>query len=113
MLQEVPNALSAEEVVIETTETLSESYTGPKETVSYDKPNENKDKTSAKRIAPDGGWGWVVCFSSMLINGIVFGIVNSFGIIYVRMVKEHEHNVPNIGFKTCEYTFYTCALNIP
>ena len=30
---------------------------------------------------PDGGWGWVVCFSSFSINVISFGIYMTFGVL--------------------------------
>ncbi|CAI9737045.1 monocarboxylate transporter 10-like [Octopus vulgaris] len=51
-------------------------------------------------VPPDGGWGWVVCIASLWVNGLVFGILNSYGIIYVPMLKIYGTNDPNISFKT-------------
>lgn len=51
-------------------------------------------------VPPDGGWGWVVCFTSMLTNGTVFGVINTFGIIYVVMVDEYAKGDPNVSLKT-------------
>ncbi|KAJ8314780.1 hypothetical protein KUTeg_006930 [Tegillarca granosa] len=36
----------------------------------------------------------------MLMNGIIFSIINTFGIIYARMVKENQQSVQNVAFKT-------------
>ncbi|GAB1605526.1 monocarboxylate transporter 10-like isoform X2 [Argonauta hians] len=49
---------------------------------------------------PDGGWGWVVCFASLWVNGLVFGILNSYGIIYIVMRDIYGKNDPNISLKT-------------
>ena len=40
-------------------------------------------------VPPDGGWGWVVCLASLWANGTVFGIINTFGIIYVQMRDQY------------------------
>ena len=53
---------------------------------------------------PDGGWGWVVCLASFWTNGTIFGILNTFGILYVKMLEEYDNGDPNLRFKTCEYT---------
>ena len=37
-------------------------------------------------VPPDGGWGWMVVFSSFLIHIIADGIVYSFGIFFVEFV---------------------------
>ncbi|XP_007556075.1 monocarboxylate transporter 10 isoform X1 [Poecilia formosa] len=39
-------------------------------------------------VHPEGGWGWVVMLASMWCNGSVFGIQNSFGILYVSLLNE-------------------------
>ncbi|KAF6728357.1 Monocarboxylate transporter 10 [Oryzias melastigma] len=38
-------------------------------------------------VHPEGGWGWVVMLSSMWCNGTVFGIQNSFGLLFVELLK--------------------------
>jgi len=60
----------------------------------------------AQFTPPDGGWGWVVCFTSMLTNGTVFGVINTFGIIYVVMVDSYPTDDENVSFKTCKYPSY-------
>ena len=43
--------------------------------------NARKSETFVKALVPDGGWGWIVCFSCLVGNIAVGGIVLSFGII--------------------------------
>ena len=65
--------------------------------VSQKKPMLNgKDAEAGPRpvdsdvfVPPDGGWGWVVCLASLWANGTVFGIINTFGIIYVQMRDQY------------------------
>lgn len=52
---------------------------------------------------PDGGFGWIVCFAAMIINGTVFGIINSFGILFVPLVDKYSKIDSSIAFKTCKY----------
>lgn len=52
---------------------------------------------------PDGGWGWVVCLVSFWTNGIIFGILNTFGILYVRILDEFDNGEKDLAFKACEY----------
>lgn len=59
-------------------------------------------------VPPDGGWGWVVCITSLLTNGTAFSILNTFGIIYVYLIKEYAHGDPDISFKTCKYEQFFC-----
>ena len=54
-------------------------------------------------VPRDGGWGWLVCLCSFYTNGMVSGLMNSFGIIYVVMLDEYAPDDPNISFKTCKY----------
>jgi len=40
---------------------------------------------------PDGGfWAWLVMISCFLVNGIIFGIINTFGILFVQLKKDME-----------------------
>lgn len=54
-------------------------------------------------VHPEGGWGWVVMLASMWCNGSVFGIQNSFGLMFLSLLREFgsEHD-PDLRFKTCE-----------
>ncbi|GFS13851.1 monocarboxylate transporter 10 [Elysia marginata] len=67
---------------------------------------------------PDGGWGWMVCLTSMTTNGIVFGLINCFGILYVALRDKYAKDDPNISFKTAwvgsvntGVTFFMCMIS--
>ena len=47
----------------------------------------NIENTSNFKIR-DGGWGWVVLFSSFFIHFIMDGIINSIGGIYLNILKD-------------------------
>ncbi|XP_071800962.1 monocarboxylate transporter 10-like [Asterias amurensis] len=47
-------------------------------------------RASAFIIPKDGGWGWVVCLASLWTNGTIFGIINSFGVMYEKIYEEVE-----------------------
>ncbi|KAK7487597.1 hypothetical protein BaRGS_00021147, partial [Batillaria attramentaria] len=51
-------------------------------------------------IPPDGGWGWVVCVTSLWVNGCVMGTVSSFGILYDFVRRQHSED-SQASFKTC------------
>lgn len=62
-------------------------------------------------VPPDGGWGWVVCFASLWANGTVFGIINTFGIVYVQMREHYAKNDPEVSLKTGDVCFFFFSLN--
>ncbi|KAG7208740.1 hypothetical protein KM043_014936 [Ampulex compressa] len=39
-----------------------------------------------KMVPPDGGWGWVVLFSALLVNFLIPGTVKSFGVLFVEFL---------------------------
>ncbi|GJQ72426.1 hypothetical protein Trydic_g3503 [Trypoxylus dichotomus] len=45
---------------------------------------------SSKPKLPDGGWGWMVVFSSLVISMIADGISFSFGLLYIEFLYEFE-----------------------
>ncbi|KAM4529328.1 monocarboxylate transporter 10 [Fundulus diaphanus] len=52
-------------------------------------------------VHPEGGWGWVVMLASMWCNGSVFGIQNSFGLLFVSLLKEFgSEDDQDLRFKT-------------
>lgn len=51
-------------------------------------------------VPPDGGWGWVVCLTSLWANGTVFGIINTFGIVYVHMREHYSKDNPEVSLRT-------------
>ncbi|KAJ6663188.1 hypothetical protein lerEdw1_010324 [Lerista edwardsae] len=53
---------------------------------------------------PEGGFGWVVVLAATWCNGSIFGIHNSFGMLYVMLQKdvEGDQKDPSLEFKTGE-----------
>ncbi|XP_072761392.1 monocarboxylate transporter 12 isoform X2 [Anoplolepis gracilipes] len=45
-----------------------------------------KKARRTKMIPPDGGWGWVVLFSALLVNFLIPGTVKSFGVLFVEFL---------------------------
>ncbi|XP_039303273.1 monocarboxylate transporter 1 isoform X2 [Solenopsis invicta] len=45
-----------------------------------------KKTRKTKMIPPDGGWGWVVLFSALLVNFLIPGTVKSFGVLFVEFL---------------------------
>ena len=56
-------------------------------------------------LPPDGGLhAWIIVMASFLTNGIIFGIHNCYGIIYLRLKTElEESGVSNAATKACKY----------
>lgn len=73
-----------------------------------EKDGAHKPLANANGFTPsEGGWGWVVCFTSMLANGIVLGIMNTFGILYVPIRERYAGEDPD------DISFKTGAFNLP
>lgn len=52
---------------------------------------------------PDGGfWAWIVVLGSFLANGIIFGSINCFGILFDAIKQKYVANNENAKFLTCE-----------
>lgn len=59
--------------------------------------NEEKTEKSEKDTAvevcvedecPDGGYGWIICLAAAVIQFIILGIHNNFGILYTYFMKD-------------------------
>ncbi|KAJ8316159.1 hypothetical protein KUTeg_006173 [Tegillarca granosa] len=53
----------------------------------FETDKESISTESEADIAPDGGWGWMVCFGAFMINFIVDGTMMSFGVILLELLK--------------------------
>lgn len=57
-------------------------------------PSTTSVKEKEEEVAPpDGGpWAWLVMVACFLVNGIIFGIINTYGILYTRLKKLMEES---------------------
>lgn len=60
------------------------------EEVDYDGASEATSTRKPK--IPDGGWGWMVVFASLMICLISDGISFSFGLLYIEFLKEFQES---------------------
>lgn len=58
-----------------------------KKTAIMTSKSKKENKVSVLPVPPDGGYGWVIMFSSFFINLIVDGVCFSFGIFYVQFLE--------------------------
>jgi hypothetical protein len=65
--------------------------------------NPKQEGTSV--VPPDGGTrAWLVMVASFLCNGILFGVINTYSVIYVDLQKKLEANgVAEASSKACKY----------
>lgn len=74
----VPNNNNNNNVKFETTST----------TTNDSESDEEVEELNEKPKIPDGGWGWMVVFASLILSMVADGISLSFGILYVEFVSE-------------------------
>ncbi|XP_006901837.1 PREDICTED: monocarboxylate transporter 8-like [Elephantulus edwardii] len=48
---------------------------------------------------PEGGFGWMVVFAATWCNGSIFGIQNSFGILYSMLLQEEKEKNHQVEFQ--------------
>ena len=53
---------------------------------------------------PDGGYGWIVCCGTFIVNFVVFGIHSSFGVVYANLLDDLKLGEMQTG-KLCEGLF--------
>lgn len=71
----------------------------------YIKRRRENKKEMEPVLPPDGGWGWIVCAAAFLIQFIVLGTMNNFGILYVKLYEDFGRK----AFLTCEILFFMLA----
>lgn len=65
-------------------------------------PNEDNDKVDVRpRRQMDGGLrAWLIVLSSFMCNGLIFGVINSYSLVYVELEKILEsHGVQEASWK--------------
>ncbi|XP_050433322.1 monocarboxylate transporter 12-B-like isoform X2 [Adelges cooleyi] len=60
--------------------------------VSNRDEDEEDNEDDRKPKMPDGGWGWMVVFASLMICLISDGISFSFGMLYIEFLKEFQES---------------------
>lgn len=60
------------------------------------------------REPPDGGFrAYMIIVASFLTNGLIFGVINSYSVIYTVLQKRLENeNVPNSESRAGEYNYF-------
>ena len=71
----------------------------------YIKRRRENKKELEPVLPPDGGFGWIVCAAAFLIQFIVLGTMNNFGILYVKLYEDFGRK----AFLTCEILFSMLA----
>ncbi|KAL0278499.1 UNVERIFIED_CONTAM: hypothetical protein PYX00_000310 [Menopon gallinae] len=66
--------------------------TADKDSICSGSTSGSDDGRMKKPKVPDGGWGWVVVFSSFLISMIADGVSFSFGLLYIEFLKHFEES---------------------
>jgi hypothetical protein len=66
---------------------------------------ENLKHEGTSAVPPDGGTrAWLVMIASFLCNGILFGVINTYSVIYVDLQKKLEDKgVTEASSKACKY----------
>lgn len=52
------------------------------------KVTSTEDDVLGRSLKPNGGYGWIVCCGTFIVNFVVFGIHNSFGVVYVSLLDD-------------------------
>lgn len=85
--------------------------------ISSSESSDDEEEVDVKKPKiPDGGWGWMVVFASLIISMIADGISFSFGLLYIEFLTEFNESKSKtswIGslFMAGEINF-CCILNI-
>ena len=67
------------------------STTSTTNTNISEKESEANSERYSEQEPPDGGcWAWLVLFGCFLVNGIIFGIINTFGILFVQLKADMD-----------------------
>ena len=58
---------------------------------------------------PDGGYGWIICMAAAIIQFIILGIHNNFGILYTSLISD-LHFKPSDAGKNFNFQRFTGEL---
>ena len=60
--------------------------------------NDDKEINSKTYFHKEGGWGWIVMLATSYNVGLLVGIVNSYALIYNKMVNTYEHEENHVFY---------------
>ena len=49
------------------------------------------------QLVPEGEWGWVVCAAAFVVQFLIMGVHNSFGILYAKLLEEFNKSKAETG----------------
>ncbi|XP_030376737.1 monocarboxylate transporter 13 [Scaptodrosophila lebanonensis] len=52
--------------------------------------NKKDDSSEYDLVPPDGGWGWLVLFGSMMVNILIPGTIKSFGVLFIEFLEAFQ-----------------------
>ena len=77
------------------------SRNGHKVDCSPDDDDEVPLKPAHEGKTPEGGYGWVIVAASFYASFTIFGICNTFGVMFNGIKDEYGQGQENLVFKTC------------
>ena len=60
-------------------------------------PSTPTNEVTVEAECPDGGYGWVICLAAAVIQFIILGIHNNFGILYTSLTKDLQMDPTDAG----------------
>jgi hypothetical protein len=55
-------------------------------------------------VTPDQGWAWIISISCAFINGITFGLLRSYGVLFFELLNNY-----NLSRETASWPFSLCT----
>ena len=77
------------------------------------KNKEKKEKVTTVDVSselecPDGGYGWIICLAAAIIQFIILGIHNNFGVLYTYLMKDLNADPADAG--KLYFAMFLCSL---
>jgi hypothetical protein len=72
-----------------------------------DRSNSERSKDNQRltiHVTPDQGWAWIISISCASINGITFGLLRSYGVLFFQLLNNF-----NLSRETASWPFSLCT----
>ncbi|CAG2100116.1 unnamed protein product [Medioppia subpectinata] len=76
------------------------------EKISHNR-KETEDKPLVIHVTPDEGWAWVISIACAAINGITFGLVRAYGVIFFQLLDTYKLSRESASWPFCLCTTFT------